>query len=454
MSSAEPTVAARGEIKPPGASPRNPTGAQEARAAVDLRRLAPLVGQLGLLLLVFAALDVEGPRFLRLSTVCFAGFLVHYLVPLPWKKWVFVALSLVGGAYVLAWDTGASGVFRWLLPVSAVALAVALGVCFYACLRVRASFAVRLGLVLAIAGVFAYLRAIAFLPGPYFLVLGSIFMFRMILYTYEVKVGRHPETFADFCSYFFLLPNFHFVLFPVIDYNTFKKSFYARDIHETAQRGIFWMVRGTIQLAIYRYIYHNLAIGPEEVHSPATLAQFIVVPFWLYLKVSGHFHIIVGMLHLFGYSLPETNRKYFLSSSFTDFWRRINIYWKDFMVKMFYYPAYFRFRRRSETLALVVATLLVFVATTVLHGYQMFWLHGTFVITSSDLAFWGILGLLVLATVLYEARQPRRVRRSKAAALAVRIGSTLGVYLTITVLWSLWSGDSVGAWLEAVTYWR
>lgn len=453
MSSAESSVAMRDEGKPPG-PPIRSSNPQEARAAVDLGKLAPLVAQLALLFAVFAALDIEGPRFLRLAGVCIAGFLVHYATPLRWKKWLFVAISLAGGVYVLAWDTGASGVFRWLLPLSAVGLAVAIGLCFHACLRLSAPYWLRLSLVLAIVAVLAYLRVIGFLPGPYFLVIGSIFMFRMILYAYEVRVGRRPETLVDFCSYFFLLPNFHFVLFPVIDYNTFKRSFYARDIHETAQRGIFWMVRGTIQLALYRVIYHGLAIGPEEVHSPATLLQFVFVPFWLYLRVSGHFHIIVGMLHLFGYALPETNRKYFLSSSFTDFWRRINIYWKDFMVKMFYYPAYFRFRRTNETLALVVATVLVFVATTLLHGYQMFWLHGTFMITSADLAFWGVLGLLVLVTVLYEARGRRRVRRSRAAVLAGQAASTLGVYLTITVLWSLWSGESVGAWVEAVTYWR
>jgi D-alanyl-lipoteichoic acid acyltransferase DltB (MBOAT superfamily) len=457
VSSGGTKVAAEAAVAADAAAPAPPRAlaAPEARAAVSLRRLVPLLAQLGLLLGVFHAFDVEGGPFRRLAAIGFAGFLVHYLTPLPWKKWVFVGLSLAGGAAVLAYDTGASGAFAVLLPASAVGLAFALGASFFAILRLAAPFWLRLVLVGAIAGLLAWMRVVTFLPGPFFLVLGSIFMFRMILYAYEVKVARRPESFADFCSYFFLLPNFYFVLFPVIDYSTFKKSFYARDIHDTAQRGIAWMVRGTTHLVLYRWIYHNLVIGPESIDSPATLAQFVAVPFWLYLKVSGHFHVIVGMLHLFGYSLPETNRRYFLASSFTDFWRRINIYWKDFMIKAFYYPAYFRFRRRNETLALVVATVLVFVATTLLHGYQMFWLHGTFTITSADLAFWGILGALVVVNALSEARRPRRpAKRSRAAALAARVPSTLAVYLTITVLWSLWSGHSVGDWVEAVTYWR
>ena len=66
------------------------------------------------------------------------------------------------------------------------------------------------------------------------------------------------------------------------------------------------------------------------------------------------------MLHLFGFNLPETHHRYFLASSFTDFWRRINIYWKDFMMKVFYYPAYFRLRRFGDTVALVLATVFMF----------------------------------------------------------------------------------------------
>ena len=94
-------------------------------------------------------------------------------------------------------------------------------------------------------------------------------------------------------------------------------------------------------------------MDPAEVEDVGDLVQLPASgQFLLYLRVSGQFHIIVGMLHLFGFNLPETHHLYFLSSSFTDFWRRINIYWKDFMMKIFYYPAYFALRKRGETMAL------------------------------------------------------------------------------------------------------
>jgi hypothetical protein len=71
------------------------------------------------------------------------------------------------------------------------------------------------------------------------------------------------------------------------------------------------------------------------------LLRYMTWPFLLYLRVSGQFHIIVGILHLFGFTCRRRTR-YFLASSFTDFWRRINIYWKDFMMKLFYYPRFSR----------------------------------------------------------------------------------------------------------------
>ena len=60
--------------------------------------------------------------------------------------------------------------------------------------------------------------------------------------------------------------------------------------------------------------------------------------FLLYLRVSGQFHLIVGLLHLFGFRLPETHKLYYLAHSFTELWRRINIYWTDFMMKPVFYP--------------------------------------------------------------------------------------------------------------------
>lgn len=435
---------------------RKPIVKPEERARTDIGKLLPLLVQMAVLLLIFHEFEIEKLRFLRLVMVCFGGFAVHYFTPFQFKKPMFFVISLIGGFVVLNAPEGApvQGLVNIIAPLSILAFALFVGVLFYVSLRLPIPFYARLVPVLLIAGALAYLRMTGFAPSPFFQIVGALFMFRMIIYAYDVKTAKKPESFMEFLNYFFLLPNFYFVLFPVVDYTTFKKSFYADDIHATAQRGLAWIARGTIHLCLYRIIYHNVVIAPDEVQNFPTLLQYIFPTFWLYLQVSGKFHIAVGMLHLFGYKLPETNHKYFLASSFTDFWRRINIYWKDFMVKVVYYPVYFRFRKTNENLALIVATICVFIATTVLHSYQMFWIQGGFPLGWNDGVFWGVLGVLVMFTVVWEARKKPKKERSPVASFVLTALSTLGVYVTISILWSIWYSTGPVAWYETVTYWR
>jgi len=330
------------------AAARNAQALGGTRAALNARRdpvkLSILVLQLAILLVIFHFWKVETPKFFRLCAVAFAGFVVHYLTPFELKKKAFLALSAAGAMVVLKeWDDRPLGnLLAYIGPLVMLGLLVPVSLAVYYILRLPINFWLRVAVLLALGAALGYERAtnqFNLLPDAQWRVVGGIFMFRIILYAYEVKVGRTPESLTDFLCYFFVLPNFYFTLFPVIDYATFKKGHYAEDVHRLAQRGINWMVRGTMQLLIYRVIYHACVIGPDDVRSFASLCQWMFVQYLLYMRVSGWFHVIVGMLHLFGYKLPETNRRYFLAHSFTDFWRRINIYMQDFMLKLFYYPA-------------------------------------------------------------------------------------------------------------------
>src|SRR5438874_13519972 len=73
---------------------------------------------------------------------------------------------------------------------------------------------------------------------------------------------------------------------------------------------------------------------------------------------------------MFGFDLPETHHLYYLATSFTDVWRRINIYWKDFVMKLFFYPMHFKLRKMGTVWALSVATLVTFLATWLLHSWN------------------------------------------------------------------------------------
>ena len=403
----------------------------------DLGRFAVLAVQLGLLLLLFRVYALESERFLTLSCLIFGGFAVSYWLPFRFKKAFLIVLSLAGAYF--------------LLDAKVASLLIGAGAILFAIVRSGLDFRWRVAAIIAVGTACAYGRATDRFPIPdrFWAVFGAIFMFRMIIYLYDIKRSPEPPRLDDFLGYFFLLPNYYFLLFPVIDFQTFRKSYFQRNIHPVAQQGIWWILRGTIQLLFYRLVYQleGMVVPPRVAVSTAVVSR-IILGFLLYVQISGQFHIIVGMLHLVGFDLPETNRKYLLSHSFSDLWRRINIYWKDFMVKICYLPVYFKMRRGGELRAQLAATLMVFLTTWVLHSYQFFWLQGNFRMTANDTLFWAILGVLVLGNVLIEAKPKKRLSKTgwaPRAQEAVQIIATMSVFM---VLWSLWSFNTLAEWIN------
>jgi hypothetical protein len=418
------------------------------------RRLLPFARSLvclGLLCVLFKRYQIEGRAFLTLANLALLALPVHYLAPYLWKKPLFLALSITG----LVW------VFGTLTATVILGLAaVLLSVCF-----LPLSWTARAALLSVLAVGLGYARSQAVfssVPANVWPVLASMFMFRMMIYMYEIKHAKGPETFLDGASYFLLLPNFCFMHFPVVDYRTMQRGYFALDIHAIQRRGLVMMFRGTLHLICYRLVYHELLITPEEVHGAASLAGYLVCNYLLYLRVSGQFHMACGMLHLFGYQLPETHHRYLLATGFTDYWRRINIYWKDFMVRVFFNPMVFRLKRWPQA-ALAAGTVAVFLATWLLHAYQSFWLRGTWGLSLPDALFWGVLGLLVLVNVQLDARGSRKGGRGRnrsaarirplAAAGALPIRplllrglKTAATFTTIALLWSLWSSPSLSSW--------
>jgi len=287
----------------------------------------------------------------------------------------------------------------------------------------------------------------------FFPLFGALFMFRIIVYLHDIRfmTGRPPL--IEYLAYFFILPNFIFLLFPVVDYKTMRLSYFRKDIHVVAQRGIQWIWRGVLQLLAYRVVFHwqEMLSGRRSL---GAVAAMMFLTFLLYLLVSGTFHIAIGILRLFGYDLPETNHKYLLSRSMTDFWRRINIYWKDFMVKLVYFPVYFRLRKKNELQAQLSATCMVFMSTWALHSYQAFWLTGHFVVSWPDTLFWLSLGVLMMLNVWWEVRFPHR-RAEKTLWHKFQQGAAVACTLSIiVVLWSLWSSPSITAWIQLLTWWK
>jgi D-alanyl-lipoteichoic acid acyltransferase DltB (MBOAT superfamily) len=412
---------------------------QSADGRIGIAVFAFIMAQLSLLFVVLRQFQIESNALLRLAILAFAGFAIHSFLPMRYRLPFFAILSLGGITLVFGVVQAA-----WL---------IALGVLLIGVCHLPLMFGARVAILIALALILVSQRS-GWLPAPWsqavWPILGSMFMFRLVLYLYDLRHEQPVFSPSRVASYFFLLPNVCFPLFPVVDFKTFRRNYYDADAYSIYQTGIGWMARGALHLILYRVVYYYLTLSPTEVKGPGDLVQFVVANFLLYLRVSGQFHFIVGLLYLFGFRLPETHHLYYLASSFTDFWRRINIYWKDFMQKVFYYPAFFQLKGLGISQALIISTVFVFIMTWLLHAYQWFWLRGSFLLTIPDASFWAILAVLVVANSLWEIRfgRTRRLRKEAPTArtatwLAFR---TVATFAVIAILWSLWTAESLSAW--------
>ncbi|MBI2424431.1 MAG: hypothetical protein HYV27_16495 [Candidatus Hydrogenedentes bacterium] len=405
----------------------------------NLLKFGAVALQVVLVYVMFKAVRLESEAFRQILLTTAVVFPIHHLLPLRFRLPFFVLVSL--GTIVSIMGVVSSA---WLIGMGLILI----GLC-----HVPLPINVRLGSMLLVVAILAVFRAdwiTAPWPSTIWPILGAMFMFRMIGYLYDLVHKSAPFSFWRSLAYFFMIPNICYPLFPVVDYQTYCRTYYNEDPYKIYQTGVKWLIRGAIQLVIYRFIYKFMIVGPAEIEGASGFFQHMVATFLLYLQVSGMFHTIIGLLHLFGFNLPETNHHYVLASSFTDFWRRINIYWKDFMMKVFFYPLFFRLRKLGATQGMILATLIAFFATWLLHAYQWYWLRGAFLFTVPDIIFWLVLGVLVTVSVWNESRSKKKIvpktTAESAKLAAILAGKTVATFMTITFLWSLWTADSVAEW--------
>ncbi len=391
-----------------------------------------LLVQLGLVLVVVWEFHLEERRFLLTAlTITVGGFALHAWLPvrlrLPW----FCVLSLA--CFVL-----------WAGPWPA-ALGIGIGGGLIGISFLPIGFGIRVLLLVFAAAALIWLRRDS--DAPFWPIVGSMFMFRLIVFMHELGRTRERPNIHKTLAYFFMAPNVFFTLFPVIDYRTFRDGYYSDRRQTIYQTGVHWMATGVAHLLLYRVVKTFLLPTPLEIRSVPDLVQFFVMNYALYLRVSGQFHLISGMLHLFGFKLPRTHNAYFLASSFSDIWRRINIYWKDFLSQTVFFPAFFRMRRFGNIPAVALGVICVFVATWIAHSWQVFWLLGDFPLRAQDAALWLSIGAIVAVSALWD------YRRASADAPDERPGSlfratvvalqTVGVFACVALFWARWTNREV-----------
>ncbi len=409
----------------------------------QLLRFGLVLLQVGLLWWLIGRYAVEDNLgVIQLMPVLFFGFLIHSLLPQKLRIHFFVLLGIAGAFALLnAWQAlTLLGLATLLFGICNLPLAV----------RYRAL------LLIAAGGLLAWLWGWqkGSIPDDYLIVpiVGSLFMFRASVYLYDQQFEKERPSLSHQIAYFLMLPNLALLLFPIVDYKIFKQTYYADEPLAIYQKGIRWMVRGFFHLMLYRIIYYYFLPSFQEVNDFWSFIKFAVTNYLLILRMSGLFHFGVGALCLFGWNLPRAFNNYFLASGFSDLWRRINIYWRDYIMKLCYYPVYFRLRKMGKTTGMVLSVWIVFFVTWLLHSHQWFWLKGSFPLRAVDAIFWGTFGVLIsISAVVQQRFSKKRARVGRIRGRLTHMIRILGMFVFMCLLWSFWISPTAGDWLELLS---
>ena len=399
--------------------------------------------QLGALLWLVHRFEVETSLGLpTLTGLACTGFVIHALLPFS-RRLPFLLLFTLGALF---W------ILNWIPALLAFLLILAL----FAILILPISVRARSLLLLLAAAAMAYvwIALPELLPDAHriFPIVGTIFVFRASLFLYDTQFEKQRPPIPQLFAYFFMLPNLIITLFPVVDYKRFFRTYYDRLPTEIYLKGVRWMIRGFFHLMLYRIIYYYVQPDPMQVATLSGLAFYAATSYALILRLSGLFHFSVGVLCLFGFNLPPVFHNYFLSSGFSDLWRRINIYWRDYVMKVFYFPLYFRFRAWGNLTGMFISTMIAFAITWLLHSLQWFWIQGNFPLRLLDALFWGILGITVAFNAMYQQAVPKAERpfanSSKISKIALRSIRITGMFGFMALLWTFWNSPSLDHWWQ------
>lgn len=401
-------------------------------------RVLLTAGQLFLLAMVIKQFELESRGLYNILLLAVAGFVLQAILPRRWRMPCFALLSVASVFLVLH----AGGL--WVIALGGLLLGLSL-------LPVR--YPVRLGLLVAVGLALALVRVGRLslpvpIPEPMWPVLAGMFMFRLALFLHTVRHEGTPKDLWGTIGYFFMLPNAVFPFFPIVDYKTFLRQHYDAPASGLYARGLSWMLRGLVHLLLYRLVYHYVVLDPGGLKNLGDVVQYLLQTYLLYLRVSGQFHLIIGLLHLFGFRLPETHHLYYLADSFTEVWRRVNIYWKDFMTKVAYFPTFFRLRKLGNSRAIMISTTIVMFITWMLHGYQKFWIVGGNPFSAVDTVFWVVLSTAVIASAAWDLKRAKNRAAPRAGYDLARAVRTVGVFITICFLFALWTAESPRAFLD------
>ncbi|MFI5202914.1 MAG: SGNH/GDSL hydrolase family protein [Flavobacteriales bacterium] len=398
--------------------------------------------QAGVLGWLWIELEVEpSSGFSVLFPVAAAGIVINHLLPVVYRI-LFSTLLTIGVAYFI---------FGWIS--GSLLVAGLIGCILISVLHIPLWMRIIM-LTAAFLGMAVLRLEIVYMPRVQIIVpfLAAFLMFRLIVFMYDVKKNEASTNVLYVLGYFFMLPNFCFLLFPIVDYKTFTKSYYAREPIKIYTEGIRRISLGLLNIFIFRLVFHYMYVPPMYVQSASDAALFLISGYLMLTRIVAIFLIPSGWLSLLGYDLPLPFGKIYFAHSYDELWRRINVYWKDFVVKIVYNPFFTWFKKFKFSMetTIVISVIAAFWITTYIHSWQQLWVQGKFSASVTDHLYWiGWGALVAFSSVVKRNPVPYKVQNYQVLSFFESVGHArrvLTVFLVMSVLTSFWYIESLPEW--------
>jgi hypothetical protein len=290
---------------------------------------------------------------------------------------------------------------------------------------------------------------------------------RVVMYQCDLVDGRVPEDLkvSEYLATFFspaAFCNFHWLSRIPLGYAYLSNAFLARDKNRIVLSGV-WLITLSVVFFCFRPIflgafqagmevlgapprtsYGGLIRAMQTGIRPGALSVWGVLLyefFNFYLLWTAVAHLKVGLWRLFGYDIEPYFQKPFLATNLVELWKRYSYYYKEFLVRAFYYPVFLRFFKSTPRLRVFVATMaaagfgnllyhlvytgLFYGATTEVFGARLM-----------TLPYYVILGGAIALTQVYLIERGRRRRRPwqwgpKIGLDVLAVIGTIGVFVLV-----------------------
>lgn len=186
---------------------------------------------------------------------------------------------------------------------------------------------------------------------------------------------------------------------------------------ERATAGFVALMQGTFGIEVYAFTSTLVRahLRGEELSTPTVLLSTIVDQARIFLIYGGVTHFRVGAWRIMGYRVDTQYDRPWLATNLAALWSRFAFHFREFLVRVFYYPVFFAWFKRRPVLRIFVATMVATVIGNLVWGHvpphtitDLRWSALTTVL--STWPYFLLLGLGISITQVVLLRRPRTRR--------------------------------------------